>query len=472
MRKLSLLLGLLLIPNLVFAQRQVEYPRFKITFDGSTTVESGDTDGFWVWRTSSVTPAVSGAGTARIYFDGTNFRISENGGAYRVIGAGTVASVGLSLPASVFSVTGSPVTGSGTLTGTYVNQTGNTIFASPSGGGAGTPLFRNLVTADYGTGTVTSTSISNGTILFADWNQNSCATGNIPKWNGSAWACAGDDTTPGGTSWLTTGNTLGAVGKLGSIDAFGFDIIASNVIRGNVSSVGALDWSNNINFSNSSTNYRAITGGSNVGMSYGWMEFVNRTSTLPTAAGSTSLIVMDNGILKVNQANAGWVPLLGLSTYTLKDWNANDAEQPLTAFAPLVVRNNHPVLAFDASTNEQVFFTGIIPQQYDGTSSVDVVISWTSASAITGNVVWEAKFEHMDTSTDIDADSFSTALTGTQTAPGTSGQTRNVTITFTNAQADAIVGGAPFRLSITRLATNGGDTMTGDAHLIAVQVKK
>lgn len=65
-----------------------------------------------------------------------------------VVGTGSVTSVGLSLPASVFSVTGSPVTTTGTLTGTFNTQTANTVFAGPSSGGAAVPTFRPLVTAD------------------------------------------------------------------------------------------------------------------------------------------------------------------------------------------------------------------------------------------------------------------------------------------------------------------------------------
>ena len=62
-------------------------------------------------------------------------------------GAGSVSSVALALPGSVFSVTGSPVTESGTLAGSFVNQVANTIFAAPDGS-SGTPAFRALVAAD------------------------------------------------------------------------------------------------------------------------------------------------------------------------------------------------------------------------------------------------------------------------------------------------------------------------------------
>jgi len=60
----------------------------------------------------------------------------------------TVTSVGLALPASVFSISGSPVTGMGTLTGAFMVQSANTIFAGPISGIATTPTFRTQVLAD------------------------------------------------------------------------------------------------------------------------------------------------------------------------------------------------------------------------------------------------------------------------------------------------------------------------------------
>lgn len=68
-----------------------------------------------------------------------------------VIQVDAVTSVGLSLPTSLFSVSGSPVTTSGTLTGTLINQAQASIFAGPSSGGAGVPAFRPLVSTDLPT---------------------------------------------------------------------------------------------------------------------------------------------------------------------------------------------------------------------------------------------------------------------------------------------------------------------------------
>lgn len=63
------------------------------------------------------------------------------------LGSGTVTSVGLSLP-SVFTVSGTPVTESGTLTATLANQAANAVFAGPTTGSAATPGFRALAPAD------------------------------------------------------------------------------------------------------------------------------------------------------------------------------------------------------------------------------------------------------------------------------------------------------------------------------------
>lgn len=64
-------------------------------------------------------------------------------------GGGTVTSVALALPGE-FSVSGSPITGGGTLTGAWVNQTAHAVFAAPIGG-AGTPAFRALTASDIPT---------------------------------------------------------------------------------------------------------------------------------------------------------------------------------------------------------------------------------------------------------------------------------------------------------------------------------
>ncbi len=93
-------------------------------------------------------------------------------------GGGGVTSVGLSLP-SIFNVTGSPVTGTGVLTGSLANQSANQVFAGPSSGGAAVPGFRALVsddipsldTAKITTGTFATARLPS-TVVYTDTNQH------------------------------------------------------------------------------------------------------------------------------------------------------------------------------------------------------------------------------------------------------------------------------------------------------------
>jgi hypothetical protein len=71
--------------------------------------------------------------------------------------------------------------------------------------------------------------------------------------------------------------------------------------------------------------------------------------------------------------------------------------------------------------------------------------------------------------TDLDSDSFDTETTATGTANGTSGIETVTEITCTTI--DSIAAGGLYRLKIARKAAAGGDNMSGDAELIAVEVR-
>jgi hypothetical protein len=89
--------------------------------------------------------AGSGGGTTNfLRADGT-WAAPPGGG-----GSGTVTSVGLSLP-NLFSVSGSPVTASGTLTASLTTQSANLVWAGPTTGAAVAPTFRALVAGDIPT---------------------------------------------------------------------------------------------------------------------------------------------------------------------------------------------------------------------------------------------------------------------------------------------------------------------------------
>lgn len=147
-------------------------------------------------------------------------------------------------------------------------------------------------------------------------------------------------------------------------------------------------------------------------------------------------------------------------------------EPPASNYATLDIRNQHPVLDFDASTNEDAVFRGVMPRNYGG-GGLTVYIHYAMSSATSGDVDWDVAFERIgDQQQDIDADGFAAANSvDNTTVPGTSGNVDIVSVTFTDgADMDSIAAGEAFRIKITRDAAS--DTASGDAELIAVEIKE
>ncbi|WP_448167660.1 hypothetical protein [Burkholderia ambifaria] len=84
---------------------------------------------------------VTGTATVSSYTDKRSYQPSA------IAGVGSVTSVGVSMP-GIYSVAGSPITSSGTITVTLNTQSANTVFAGPSSGAAAAPTFRALVGGD------------------------------------------------------------------------------------------------------------------------------------------------------------------------------------------------------------------------------------------------------------------------------------------------------------------------------------
>jgi hypothetical protein len=147
-------------------------------------------------------------------------------------------------------------------------------------------------------------------------------------------------------------------------------------------------------------------------------------------------------------------------------------EPTASNFATLALRNLHPVLNFDTTTQESAIWTGILPRHYGG-SGITVYVHWMAATATSGTIGWDVAFERMsDATTDLDSDSFASAQTITAaTVSGTSGivSVTNVAIT-TGANIDSIDVGEAFRIRIRRDVAN--DTATGDAQILAVELKE
>lgn len=147
-------------------------------------------------------------------------------------------------------------------------------------------------------------------------------------------------------------------------------------------------------------------------------------------------------------------------------------EPPSSNPATLDTRNQHPVLDFDATTNESAVFSAVMPRNYGG-GGVTVYLHYAMSSATSNTVDWDVSFERIgDQQLDIDSDSFASVNSvDDTTVPGTAGNVDIVNVTFTDgADMDSVAVGEAFRLKVTRDASS--DDATGDAELLAVEIKE
>lgn len=147
-------------------------------------------------------------------------------------------------------------------------------------------------------------------------------------------------------------------------------------------------------------------------------------------------------------------------------------EPPATGFATLDTRNEHPVLDFDAGSNEDIIFSAVMPRHYGG-GGVTVYIHYAMSSETSGDIDWDVYFERIgDQQQDIDSDSFATSNNvENTTVPGTSGLVDIVNVTFTDgADMDSVAAGEGFRLKLRRIGVV--DTATGDAEALFLEIKE
>jgi hypothetical protein len=157
----------------------------------------------------------------------------------------------------------------------------------------------------------------------------------------------------------------------------------------------------------------------------------------------------------------------GMSPITFKPY---DSEPPASNYPQIDTRNNHPILAFDQTTVETVYFTGVLPNTYTG-NGLTVDLDWCAVPT-SGNVGWNVAIEAIS-GQDIDSDGFASdnAVAGVA-VNGTSGIKSRSTVAITNgANMDSLAAGQPFRLRVKR-DTSTGSNAAGDAQLLAVHIRE
>lgn len=203
-----------------------------------------------------------------------------------------------------------------------------------------------------------------------------------------------------------------------------------------------------------------VTAGSGIDLSY---NAVNDTLTISaTGVSYSGHTHTSSNITDFNTS------VSGLFSKTISTFTAKDNNPPATNFATLDTRNSILVLEFDATTEESAYFTGVIDEGRLLTNGITVRIWWMADTATSGNVRWGVQFEK--TGTDLDTDSFDTNTQTTSAANGTSGIESLASIAITTI--DSLSAGDRYRLRIYRVAADAtNDTMSGDAQLVAVEVR-
>jgi hypothetical protein len=181
-------------------------------------------------------------------------------------GSGTVTSVAVTVPVE-FSVSGSPITGSGTIAITKANENANLVYAGPTSGSAAAPTFRAMVPADLPLATTSSfgavkpdaTTIDislgiisvptattsllglvkpDGTTITIASGVISSASGNTFYGNASAVATGGENE---GTLGSTPINNSQSLFKNGSILRLGTDYTYAGTVASLLTALSASD---------------------------------------------------------------------------------------------------------------------------------------------------------------------------------------------------------------------------------------
>jgi hypothetical protein len=121
----------------------------------------------------------------------------------------------------------------------------------------------------------------------------------------------------------------------------------------------------------------------------------------------------------------------------------------------------YPAYEFSGSADNLADFFGAVPSTY-ANGSLTVKIFYTAA-VISGTIGWSAAFCHLTGSLALDATFTFTYQSVNVSPPGTIGVSAQISLPFTQAQANNIAAGNPFVLRFRRLAA---DTNTGVANLL------
>lgn len=162
--------------------------------------------------------------------------------------------------------------------------------------------------------------------------------------------------------------------------------------------------------------------------------------------------------------------LIAASGDTLAVFVPQGGEPPSANFATNDTRNLHPVLDFDATTNESIVFSWVLPRHYAG-GGVTVYLHYSMETATTLTIDWDISIEQIgNEAQDIDADNFGTVTSiDNTTVPGTSGNVDIVSGNISDANMSSPVVGDGMRLKVLRDAVSDDAANDGELRFVEIQ---
>lgn len=143
---------------------------------------------------------------------------------------------------------------------------------------------------------------------------------------------------------------------------------------------------------------------------------------------------------------------------------------PTANYASVDLRSGFVVLDFDDTTDEKALFHAVLPSHYSG-GQLLAVVTWTSSTATTGDVQFRVEATRLSSGANLDA---LPAVSGsgdmTDTAPATSGQL--MVLPSPSLSVGGAVAGDLLLIGLTRLASTGADTLTGDTEVVSLEIRE
>lgn len=143
---------------------------------------------------------------------------------------------------------------------------------------------------------------------------------------------------------------------------------------------------------------------------------------------------------------------------------------PVSGYARLGIRNDHPLLYFSSTgLAESGFFSAVMPSYYSS-RGINVNMAWSSLTGTVGYCKWNAAIERLSGNADLKVSNFGAIQTTSGQAPASSGLIQYLNLSMTGIYSTGLVSGEMFRLMIQRDVTV--NSMSGDAELYFLELKE